>query len=268
MEAGVSLIEQLARFEAQSWRVTGATAAKVRAVLGGLIVDQGGELPPGVDLSAHPAAVAKRRRHKGTRAEVTEAPSLPSPRTDSGMEETAVDRDFDFDTGGARSHTPDLAIGSSQSRPPTFDRENPRLEDLSAYELEHALERPLDEGVAIPLDDVRPPAASEPQDHYLVVRVGTEDEERLRLDPEEEVTLGRGKSCTVRLKDARASRVHCRVFHSGTAWCVEDLGSANGTTVEGEFLDARDPLEVSGGEEVVVGSTTLRFEVGEATPVA
>ncbi|MBX2796998.1 MAG: FHA domain-containing protein [Myxococcales bacterium] len=112
-------------------------------------------------------------------------------------------------------------------------------DDIGSLEIEVAQDRPM-----------------------LVVHAGTEDEEVLSLDDDGEIRLGRGKACSIRLKDSRASRVHCRVFRSGTNWCVEDLGSANGTLVNGEFLQARTPRDLSGGEELIVGSTVLRFEMG------
>lgn len=74
-----------------------------------------------------------------------------------------------------------------------------------------------------------------------------------------EVTLGRSPGCAVSLEgDAFASSVHARVFRrDGETW-LEDLGSTNGTFVNGERLAT--PVRLRRGDKVKVGHTLL--EVG------
>jgi hypothetical protein len=47
------------------------------------------------------------------------------------------------------------------------------------------------------------------------------------------LTLGRARENGVVLRDGRASRVHARIVAVDDAWYVEDLGSSNGTFVDG-----------------------------------
>lgn len=73
----------------------------------------------------------------------------------------------------------------------------------------------------------------------------------------EVVRVGRSRSCPVKIgADSRVSREHCRLVCRNGAWFVEDLGSANGTWVNGDRVSARRLL---GGEEIRVGSTFLRY---------
>jgi hypothetical protein len=74
------------------------------------------------------------------------------------------------------------------------------------------------------------------------------------------VTLGRLPECELALADAGVSRRHA-VVRPGPegAWVVADLGSTNGTKVNGRLITSEHALQ--DGDEVTVGSTTLRFEV-------
>jgi pSer/pThr/pTyr-binding forkhead associated (FHA) protein len=55
--------------------------------------------------------------------------------------------------------------------------------------------------------------------------------------------------------DPAVSRVHARLERLGPAWCISDLGSTNGTTVNGERLFA--PRSIFDRDEVLVGRTRL-----------
>ena len=50
------------------------------------------------------------------------------------------------------------------------------------------------------------------------------------------IELGRGEVSGVRIDDERMSRAHARVAYDGRRWSVRDLGSRNGTAVDGEKL--------------------------------
>ena len=57
------------------------------------------------------------------------------------------------------------------------------------------------------------------------------------FDLQSETTIGRAPGCGVVIDDARVSKLHARVFHSGGRWVVEDLGSTNGTLLNDHVLD-------------------------------
>jgi pSer/pThr/pTyr-binding forkhead associated (FHA) protein len=70
----------------------------------------------------------------------------------------------------------------------------------------------------------------------------------------DELTVGRGGGCGIVLTaDQFVSTVHARVFRRGEDLLVEDLGSRNGTFVNGERVAA--PTRVRRGDRVQFGQT-------------
>jgi hypothetical protein len=78
-------------------------------------------------------------------------------------------------------------------------------------------------------------------------------------DVDGEITIGRGGGCTVPLTfDTFVSQVHARAFErDGRLW-LEDLGSTNGTFVNGKQV--REPVMLRRGDRVQVGETVLEAE--------
>jgi hypothetical protein len=72
------------------------------------------------------------------------------------------------------------------------------------------------------------------------------------------VTIGRQASCTIVIADNNISRVHARFRTSDSGWTVEDLGSTNGTKVNGMLIT--DPTLLSHGQLIALGSLHLHFE--------
>jgi ubiquinone/menaquinone biosynthesis C-methylase UbiE len=87
----------------------------------------------------------------------------------------------------------------------------------------------------------------------LLVREKDGKTHRVRV-PDEGLTIGRkpppfGASyCT---PNSAVSRLHCRLTRLGDSWYVEDLGSANGTNVNGEA--AKQPTKIKAGDMIVLG---------------
>ncbi|HUZ11155.1 MAG TPA: DUF3662 and FHA domain-containing protein [Acidimicrobiales bacterium] len=76
---------------------------------------------------------------------------------------------------------------------------------------------------------------------------------RVELDTEA-ITIGRLPECAVILSDPNVSRRHAEVRRSGDEVVVSDLGSTNGTRVNG--VPVREQ-HLANGDEITVGSTTL-----------
>ncbi|MGE0795625.1 MAG: FHA domain-containing protein, partial [Acidimicrobiia bacterium] len=74
----------------------------------------------------------------------------------------------------------------------------------------------------------------------------------------EEVTVGRAAGCTVTLEDNYVSQLHARLFRKDGAVYVEDLGSTNGTYVNGQKLNGT--ALVKRGDLVRIGSTVLEVD--------
>lgn len=84
--------------------------------------------------------------------------------------------------------------------------------------------------------------------------------EREFLLPEGETLVGRGEECGVRLPSSGVSRVHARVrLAAGTA-TVEDLGSKNGTWVNGERRQGATTL--ADGDQVSFGTFRVVYRCG------
>jgi len=70
--------------------------------------------------------------------------------------------------------------------------------------------------------------------------------------------LGRGGEADIRLEDGFASARHARLVPQGSAVVLEDLGSTNGTYLNGESLTGPQPLHV--GDRIRIGDTEFVFE--------
>jgi hypothetical protein len=67
-----------------------------------------------------------------------------------------------------------------------------------------------------------------------------------------EGVIGRGPRCGLRVDDPRVSQLHALIRWTGTDWEVRDLGSLNGTFVEGDRLESGGSRLLSAGDEVRV----------------
>lgn len=81
----------------------------------------------------------------------------------------------------------------------------------------------------------------------------------------ERITLGDGRSligrlddCDVKIADTNTSRHHAAIERAGSGYTVTDLGSTNGTIVNGERLAGEHRL--ADGDTITVGAVVLRFE--------
>lgn len=61
--------------------------------------------------------------------------------------------------------------------------------------------------------------------------------------------------------EAGVSRRHCRIFRQGDQFFVEDLGSTNGTKVNGQPLPPNQPRALSDGDVLELGLLRLTFRV-------
>ncbi|MEZ5203148.1 MAG: DUF3662 and FHA domain-containing protein [Acidimicrobiales bacterium] len=80
--------------------------------------------------------------------------------------------------------------------------------------------------------------------------------ERLQLG-ESVVTIGRKPESTLQLGDPNVSRAHAEIRPHGNGWVLVDLGSTNGSRVNGSRVSSHELRE---GDEIAFGNTVLRFE--------
>src|SRR4051794_15540484 len=78
-------------------------------------------------------------------------------------------------------------------------------------------------------------------------------------------TIGRHDECQLRIKSSQVSRKHCELFEKKGLLLVKDLGSANGTLVNGKRVQGQRVLEV--GDELTIGPVQLRVaKIGASSP--
>src|SRR5258708_7618722 len=79
-------------------------------------------------------------------------------------------------------------------------------------------------------------------------------------------SVGRHDDCSVRIESSQVSRKHCELFEKKGMLLVKDLGSANGTFVNGKKVEGQLVLEP--GDELSIAGIKLRVaKVGQAPPV-
>jgi pSer/pThr/pTyr-binding forkhead associated (FHA) protein len=76
--------------------------------------------------------------------------------------------------------------------------------------------------------------------------------------PARGATIGRSRECDIVVDDPGVSRRHAAVRGGPDGWVVEDLGSTNGSAVNGVALEGARVL--ASGDQIELGSTTLRFD--------
>ncbi len=87
----------------------------------------------------------------------------------------------------------------------------------------------------------------------LVVVAGVDAGKRFPLKPSNR--LGRADDNEIVLHDNRVSRYHAVITHTGAGYIVTDLGSANGTWING--LRIAQPAQLRPGDEIMLGANQL-----------
>jgi FHA domain-containing protein len=87
---------------------------------------------------------------------------------------------------------------------------------------------------------------------------GGDPEQGRSFDLDAITTLGRDVNNAIVVDDPLASAEHAVLTYRGRSWYVEDLGSTNGTFVNGRAVASVAPLGF--GDEVSIGQVRMRLE--------
>jgi pSer/pThr/pTyr-binding forkhead associated (FHA) protein len=71
-------------------------------------------------------------------------------------------------------------------------------------------------------------------------------------------SIGRSDRATIVIPDGTISGVHCEVHREGDSYVVHDLGSTNGTRVNGERVDGQ--MNIHSGDVLQVGEIEILFD--------
>lgn len=116
-------------------------------------------------------------------------------------------------------------------------------DDLDYTTAQHALETPEEENKS-------------KRQAVLIVMSGPTTGQTVFLESKAKWNLGRLNTSDIVFHDASVSRSHCDlVFEPPSKWCAEDLGSSNGTYVNGKRIQGR--VLLTPGDKIQLGSTII-----------
>lgn len=72
---------------------------------------------------------------------------------------------------------------------------------------------------------------------------------------------GRDPSCEIPIDDHHVSRRHFELTHTNEGFYISDMGSANGTQLNGEKLTAHEPKMIQSGDSISIMDVRIDFEV-------
>jgi Protein of unknown function (DUF3662)/FHA domain len=72
-------------------------------------------------------------------------------------------------------------------------------------------------------------------------------------------TMGRSRQCDLMLDDPNVSRTHAEVRARGGSWVLTDLGSTNGTRLNGRRVEGSEVLKP--GDKIELGTSQITFEL-------
>lgn len=141
-----------------------------------------------------------------------------------------------------------------QPQPHDYMQPNSYPQDPNSYQLE-AQPASVAEPIPVPntmMFDRQQTASAEPTAALINL---TTDRSFLLTNPR--VLIGRATNCDIVLDDLNASRTHAEIFReSPNVWGLADLGSTNGTLVNGKHIAS---VLLNDGDRITVGTTTFLF---------
>jgi diguanylate cyclase (GGDEF)-like protein len=96
-----------------------------------------------------------------------------------------------------------------------------------------------------------------PERAYLVILAGSQMGEMVRLESGSELIIGRQEGVGLLLNDDGVSRQHARIRMQGANVMLTDLGSRNGTFINGTKITER---QLADGDKIQIGvATTIKY---------
>ena len=120
-----------------------------------------------------------------------------------------------------------------------------------------------------PVADSKTMGVTKDQGAYLILRSAGRWSDVFRLTSPQGAVMGRASANEIVIRTEQASRQHARVFWSANSWILEDLGSRNGTLLNGQPISSPTRLEDSDLIEVAGFAITFarKIEGGVGEPV-
>ena len=93
--------------------------------------------------------------------------------------------------------------------------------------------------------------------HALIVHTGKHKGKKITL-PDKEVLIGRDETCFIRMASVEVSRLHCALIPTERGLLIRDLGSQNGTIVNGVRIEKETILQP--GDTLQLGPIQFELE--------
>ncbi|MGM0596242.1 MAG: DUF4388 domain-containing protein [Myxococcota bacterium] len=87
---------------------------------------------------------------------------------------------------------------------------------------------------------------------------------QFKLKDDREIIIGRATDGDMVLVEDMVSRQHTKITTHGGRILIKDLGSTNGTFVNGERVDSK-PVELKEGDRILIGTSVLKLVVDDAS---
>ena len=156
-----------------------------------------------------------------------------SRESDVQPNETSTDDDLALELLGAKPDLSSLATQAAASRSPketVAQTSRSRKQPDSRQRLPKPAERNPQPTVAGCIDTSNP---AKPTRRFLGILTPNAGGDPVPL-MDEQIVIGRGRECGIRLKSSTVSTEHCRLEFRAGYWCVFDLDSHNGIRVDGQ----------------------------------
>lgn len=125
-------------------------------------------------------------------------------------------------------------------------------DERTVFEMDE--ETVLEEGTVI--DEDRTRFYEEPEAKLVIVKSNALEEDIVLKD--EEIVIGRDEEADLTVDDDRLSRKHCKISQDGGQFVISDLGSSNGTFVNGVKVTEKT---LENNDKIQIGSNVLQFQV-------
>lgn len=100
--------------------------------------------------------------------------------------------------------------------------------------------------------------------YIKIVDSQNETKEMIRLDAGDSWIAGRDSSGHIQIRDARVSRRQFEIRRVGAQFQIIDLGSVNGTLLNGSPISSSEPTQIRSGDAITVLDNYLFFELHDA----
>lgn len=100
--------------------------------------------------------------------------------------------------------------------------------------------------------------------YIKIVDTDNETQELIRLDAGDSWVAGRESTCHIHIRDARVSRRQFEIRRAGSQYVIIDLGSVNGTLVNGSPISSTETTPIRSGDVISVLTNYLYFELHDS----